>query len=214
MKKLFKLFDFIPSAAYPVISEYAKILIPALITYLVTRYSLKNPHKYKIKEKQFELVYLPLYLLTQQYIAELNRDTQLNLQIYTKKVEKLIYKNYPYVYPKTLRLFKELKAEIIKSKINIYFIENFKYQVDTDYVKLKRELNYPCDSIISLFKRLNILDKWFFITNLLLFTMFIFSIVSLIICLFKGEFFNMLPYILCIIASSFLIYLFYNIKKH
>ena len=100
-----ELLDSMPENIYPAISEYAKILLPAFFTYLVTRYTLTRPRKYQIKEKQFNLVYLPLYLLTLQYISESNRNVKDNISIYIKKVDKLIYKNYPYVYPKTLKLF-------------------------------------------------------------------------------------------------------------
>lgn len=207
-----KLFDFIPPAAYPVISEYAKILIPAFITYLVTRYSLNNPHKYQIKEKQFELIYLPLYLLTQQYISASHRNTPFDIHTYIKKVEKLIYKNYPYVYPKTLKLFDSLKTEATNSHMNPYIIMNFEYQATTDYIKLKKDLNYPCDSAISLLKRLNRLDKLLFLASLIMFLVCIIFIASLIISLFNNKFLDAFIYLICIIVSSFTLYLFRCIK--
>ena len=209
-----KLFDFIPPAAYPVISEYAKILIPALITYLVTRYSLKNPHKYEIKKKQFETVYLPLYLLTQQYIVGSHRDVLLNLQTYVKKVDKLIYKNYPYVYPKTLRLFNDLKLEMTKPKINMYFIANFEYQTTADYIRLKKSLHYPCDSAISFFKQLNRFDKGILFVNMIIFLILIFTIATLVISLSNGKFLETFEYLFIILIHAFLLYLLHNIKKH
>lgn len=209
-----KLFDFIPPAAYPVISEYAKILIPALITYLVTRYSLKNPHKYEIKKKQFETVYLPLYLLTQQYIVGSHRDVLLNLQTYVKKVDKLIYKNYPYVYPKTLRLFNDLKLEMTKPKINMYFITNFEYQTTADYIRLKKSLHYPCDSAISFFKQLNRFDKGILFVNMIIFLILIFTIATLVISLSNGKFLETFEYLFIILIHAFLLYLLHNIKKH
>lgn len=100
-------FKQIPTDIYPIVADYAKILIPSIITYFITRYTLSKPRKYAIKEKQFTQVYLPLYLLTQQYICDSTDDT--SVQLYIKKVDKIIYKNYPYVYPKTLKLFNKIK---------------------------------------------------------------------------------------------------------
>lgn len=80
-----RLFDAIPTSLYPVIVDYAKVLIPSIITYLITRYSLSKPRKYAIKEKQFEFVYLPLYLLTQQYFSIEGSYNPSNISMYIKK---------------------------------------------------------------------------------------------------------------------------------
>lgn len=97
----------IPKNLYPLLSDYAKILIPSFITYLVTRYSLNRPHKYEIRNKQFNLVYLPLYRLTKQLLTP--ERYKENISIYIRKVDKIIYKNYQYVFPKTLKLYERLK---------------------------------------------------------------------------------------------------------
>ena len=94
--------EFIPSKYYPIISDYAKILIPSLITYFVTKYSLNRPKKYEIRLKQFERVYLPLYLMNRELLQNVkNKET---LRLYTRKVDKIIYKNYPLVYPKNIKI--------------------------------------------------------------------------------------------------------------
>ena len=78
----------VPQDLLPVISSYAKVLIPSFITYLVTRYTLNRPRKTEIREKQFNLVYLPLYRLTKQLLTP--GKYKENIQLYIHKVDKLI----------------------------------------------------------------------------------------------------------------------------
>jgi hypothetical protein len=209
-----ELLDSMPENIYPAISEYAKILLPAFFTYLVTRYTLTRPRKYQIKEKQFNLVYLPLYLLTLQYISESNRNVKDNISIYIKKVDKLIYKNYPYVYPKTLKLFKSLKIEASKSQMNIYFIANFEYQVAKDYTALKKELGYPSDSIITYIKHLNLLDKLIFFINLMTGGLLLYSTANFFLALFNGQISELFVSLFSLAFCAFIFYIFYLIKKH
>ncbi len=143
------------------LSEYAKILIPSIITYIVTRYSLLRPKKYEIKNKQFNLVYLPLYLLTIQYLS--TKEGIKNIDVYFRKVDKIIYKNYQYVFPKTITLFNTLKSSWQKKNRNYYHLTAFQSQISSDYEKLKRELGYPSNSVIDYFRRLSSLDKAFYI---------------------------------------------------
>lgn len=198
----------------PIISDYAKIVIPSLFTYLATRHSLNKPHKYDIKTKQFDLVYLPLYLLTLQYISDAKGNIKDNLPIYLKKVDKLIYKNYPYVFPKTLKLFHELKIEASKERMNAYFISNFEYQVITDYNSLKKELGYPCDSLFNLIKRLNFWDKILFFVNFICGSLFIFSLANFLLSLFNGKLSELFTSLFTSVTCAFLFYIFRLVKKH
>ncbi len=209
-----QLFNFIPQDAYPIIFEYAKIIIPSFLTYLVTRYSLAKPRKYEIKQKQFDLVYLPLYLLAQQYLLKENNKANTDVTTFIKKVDKLIYRNYPYVYPKTLRLFKELKLEVSKPQINTYFIMNLYYQIETDYNTLKRELGYPCGSIFRFIKQANLMERVLFLINLLLIILFIYSSANSLLELFQNQladaFFSLFSSAMC----ALMLYVFHYMKKH
>lgn len=158
----------IPEEYYPIVSDYAKILIPSFITFLITLYGYIRPKKFAIKEKQFELVYLPLYLLVKQYLRS-PEEIQNNFQIFIRKVDKLIYKNYQFVYPKTLRLFENLKTSSPKELPKLFQISNFEYQVISDYEKLKRQLGYPTNTFLDFFKRLNKIDKIIYFIDLMLF---------------------------------------------
>ena len=208
------LLDSILDNIYPIASDYAKILIPSFITYLVTRYSLTRPHKYEIKRQQFNLVYLPLYLLTLQYISCKADNLADNLPVYLKKVDKLIYKNYPYVYPKTLKLLKELKIEASKENINMYFVSRFEFQVITHYNALKKELGYPCDSFIGFIKQSNRLERIFFLLNLSAFLIFVFSATSFFVSLFNGRIEDMFFALLSSATCAFVLYIFHYITKH
>lgn len=73
--------DLIPKAWQPIIFDYLKILIPSFITYLVTRYTLNKPRKNEIREKQFTLVYLPLYRLTKQLLTSDRYEKNINIYI-------------------------------------------------------------------------------------------------------------------------------------
>lgn len=172
----------------PQFTEYAKILIPSVITYFVTRYSLNRPRKTEIREKQFNLVYLPLYRITQQLLVPAKYKE--NLPLYIRKVDKLIYQNYQFVFPKTQKLFNRLKLEFQKKNPNLYHLSNFEYQVASDYEKLKRELGYPTDSFIDFFKRLNLLDKVMYTISFLFSAVGIYSFANCILLFLENDIVN------------------------
>ena len=87
-----------PKSLNPQFMEYIKILLPSFITYLVTRYSLNRPRKNEIREKQFDLVYLPLYRITKQLLTP--DKYKKNISLYIRKVDKIIYQNYQFVFLK------------------------------------------------------------------------------------------------------------------
>lgn len=208
------LFDSIPDNIYLIVSDYAKILVPSFITYLVTRYSLSRPHKYEIKKQQFDFVYLPLYLLTLQYISCKMDDLANNLPVYLKKVDRLIYKNYPYVYPKTLRLLTELKIESSKEHINMYFVSRFEYQVIAHYNILKKELGYPCDSVISRIKQTNRMEHVLFFANFVFLISFIFSAANFFLSLFNGQITDLFLALFTSSICALMLYIFHNITRH
>lgn len=184
----------IPTDLYPIIADYAKVLIPSILTYFITRYSLSKPRKYAIKEKQLECVYLPLYLLTKQYILNPSSNISQTLPMYIKKVDKIIYKNYPFVYPKTIKLFDKLKNSQTPLRI-----DSFQNQVSFDYEKLKRDLGYPSSSLIDTFYRLTPVDKVYYILYLIFLTADIYSFTSAFTLLINGDLINSLS-ALCVFS--------------
>lgn len=198
----------IPEEYLSIISDYFKILVPSLITYLVTRYSLSRPRKYEIRSKQFDFVYLPLYLLSKQLISD--RFSNENLSMFIRKANKIIYKNYPFVYPKTIKLFNKMKDSTDNGKKNTYYVTTFIYQIESDYEKLKRELGYPTNSFVDFFKRLNKIDKIFYFFSLLLLVLGIYCVVISIHSFLSFDIIDFLFSLVCSIPSFFLSYLLYN----
>ena len=200
--------NLLPAEILHTISSYAKILIPSFITYLVTRYTLNRPRKTEIREKQFNLVYLPLYRLTKQMLTAKNYKE--NIPSYLHKVDRLIYKNYQFVFPKTIKLFERLKEEMKKEKPNWYHLSNFEYQVDSDFEKLKRELGYPTNSFSDIFKRLNFMDKVLYIISFIFLGAAIYSFAACIDYFFNGEIFDSLStfFMGCIICIALYVTLY------
>lgn len=201
----------IPKQYLPIISDYAKILIPAIITYLVTRYSLNRPRKYEIRSKQFDLVYLPLYLLSKQLISDTPEHK--NLTLFIRKVDKIIYKNYPFVYPKTIRLFNQLKESVYRDVKNTYYVNIFVYQLESDYEKLKHELGYPTNSFIDFLKRLNRINKIVYFTGLIFLLGGIYFATSFIALFLSLNIIDALSALICSLPCFFLSYLMFYSQR-
>lgn len=202
--------DLTPENLYFIIFDYAKMVVPSLITFFVTRYSLNRPKKYEIRKVQFENVYLPLYLLTEQFFNQ--KITQEHQNIYLKKVEKIIYKNYPYAFPKTLKLLEKLKVSTNDNQANFYNLSCFRYQVCSDYDKLKRNLGFPCDSIFDFFKRLNKLDKLIYCLIILSLLLGSYGIVSFIYYALIFDIVKTLYSVFLIFISAILFYVFLYLR--
>jgi len=163
-----------------------------------------KPRLFVIREKQFNQVYLPLFLMTEQYTS---RGPKRDIPLYLRKVEKLLFKNYQYVYPKTRRLFNRLKLEYKKENPNIMRLITFEQQVLFDYEKLKRELGYPTNSFLDMFKRLNFIDKISILGNLFYAFVFIFTAASVIVSFFNGRFFEGVITIVVLFVLGFVYYI-------
>ena len=202
----------ISNELFTVIVDYAKVLIPSLITYLVTRYSLNKPRKYDIRQKQFEKVYLPLYLATQQWVKSDNYNR--NLDIYSRKFYKIVNSNYPLVYPKTIKLFEKLKSLDDNGKINSYHLANFEYQINSDYEKLKRELGYPTNSFTDFFKRLSWFNKLMYLLLLAFLCLTIYAVASAFLLFLSGDILNSISALFAAIIVGFFLYLFSYFIRH
>lgn len=207
-----ELLDSIPEDIYPIISDYVKVIVPSLITYLITKYSLSKPTKYEIRKQQFENVYLPLYLLTKQMMKP--NVYSKNLPLYIKKVEKIIFKNYPLVFPKTLKLFEKVKSLEHTDNINSYHIFNLEFQIDSDYEKLKRELGYPTNSFFDFFKRLSWFNKITYSLLLICTAVVIYAITDSFLLLLKGDILNATSALLIAVFIGLFIYIFSYPSRH
>lgn len=194
-----------------IVLDIFKIIIPCLLTYYFTSKNLTAPKRREIKQSQFDLVYLPMYLLMIQYNIEANKR---NITLFIKKVDKIIYKNYQYVYPKTIRLYGNFKRQVLTKNPNNYHMATFIYQIEEDYEKLKLELGYPTNSILNNYKRLNKIDKYLYITIFIISGLLIYSISAIYIYLINGEWGNVLIGMLPIIFESLLLYTILFIRKN
>lgn len=194
-----------------IVIDIFKIIIPCLLTYFFTSKNLIAPKKREIKQVQFDSVYLPMYLLMKQYNIEGNKD---NIPIFIKKVDKIIYKNYQYVYPKTIRLYENFKIQVSTKDPNNYHISIFIYQIEADYEKLKMELGYPTNSILNNYNRLNKMDKVIFISTLLICCLLIYSISATYIYIINGDWGSVLLSMIPIVICSLILYTILYIKKN
>ena len=196
MENFSKLLELLPEDFLKNIIECAKILIPSLLTLLVTKYTLCKPQKQEIQRKQFECVYLPLYLLTQQYLGSNYSVT-----------------NLP-IYPKTIKLFAKLKSAYNSASFNKYHLANFQCQVESDYEKLKRTLGYPTNSFFDFFRRLSFFNKIIYIAIFLFAIMTLYFVGTLYLLLFSGPIYSIFENLLGLIFCLFSLYLLGYIAAH
>ena len=194
-----------------IVIDIFKIIIPCLLTYFFTSKNIIAPKKREIKQVQFDSVYLPMYLLMKQYNIEGNKD---NIPIFKKKVDKIIYKNYQYVYPKTIRLYENFRIQVSTKDPNNYHISIFIYQIEADYEKLKMELGYPTNSILNNYNRLNKMDKVIFISTLLICCLLIYSISATYIYIINGDWGSVLLSMIPIVFCTLILYTILYIKKN
>ena len=204
------LFNFFESPYFPIVSDYAKILIPSFFTYRFAKHKFLNDKKHEIFEKQFLQVYLPLFLSTKQY---LNPDLP-KYTLYIRKTERLIYKNYPLVFPKTIKLFNKFKSEIESGSMNAYHISQYEYQITSDYNKLRGKLGYPTDSLIARFKRLNAIDKFLYLTSIVLAILLILSVPQILLAFLEGNIFDLVIALFGSIMNFLMLYVIYYIVSH
>ena len=142
---------------YSYIQDLCKILIPSIITYFATKYSILHPKKYAIREKQFNLVYLPLYLLKKKY-ENIKYSSDKN---YIQKVSSIINKNFQYVFTDTIELLDDIQPlipnignEDLDDEMELAtYIFFFNKNIEDNYNFLKKYLGYPTKSPIETFKR-------------------------------------------------------------
>ncbi len=194
-----------------VVFDVFKIIVPCLLTYFFTSKNLKAPKRIEIKQNQFDLVYLPLYLLVKQYDIANNKD---NISIFIKRLDKIIYKNYQYVYPKTINLYDKFKNQIHTKNPNYLHITSFIYQIEEDYEKLKLELGYPTTSMLNNFKRMNKIDKILYICIFITGAMLVYGVSSIYIYIINGDWGNAIINILPAALSFLVLYTMIYIKKN
>lgn len=202
--------DFLKTNSNTVIDIF-KIIIPCLLTYFFTSKNLTAPKRREIKQAQFDLVYLPLYLLIKQYKIE---DVKDNYPIFIKKVDKIIYKNYQYVYPKTISLYDKFKKQTSTKTPNYFHVSSFIYQIEEDYEKLKIELGYPTNSILNNFRRLNKVDRLLYVSMFAISCLLIYTLSAIYLYIINGDWASVLIGLIAVVIGSLVLYTIVYIKKN
>lgn len=160
------------------IFDFIKYLIPIILTYYTTRYTINKPIKRKVNEEQFQKVYLPLYkILCTKDLTNLSND---EYKKYYKRLNNILSKNYELAFPQLHVLSKKFFLAINNNTGINEVLQKIIYQVTLDYERLKKTLGYPHITAYQLFKRQTTSDK--------LKTIIIFLKV-------------IIPYLLCLVVS-------------
>ncbi|WP_346930241.1 hypothetical protein [Clostridium sp.] len=137
--------------------KFLSILITALTTYFVTKYSTNRPRKLEIKQRQLTHVYLPIHKLI-KFQASHNMDKETALLCGTK-IKEILSDNYELAFPQ-LHDLNDSFLTAIKLDYDYQAIFNkISYQVNLDYILLKKALGYPSESNLGIFKRMKRKDK-------------------------------------------------------
>lgn len=148
----------VPEECLPQISDFLKILLTSVFTYLVTRYSLNNPRQLQIKQKQFGLVYLPLYKIIKQ-LKPLSIITNDEVSTCVNQILDITNTHYEFVFPQLHKLIAELNTYVNFDAEYKNTLEDIIYQIEFDYEQLKRVLGYPSQNIFQAYRRLKTKDK-------------------------------------------------------
>ncbi|WP_099329873.1 hypothetical protein [Clostridium paraputrificum] len=134
------------------------IFVTAFTTYFVTKYTSNRPRTLEIKSKQFNNVYLPLYrMLRKDFNKNISKEVAIR---YSIKMKSILLNNFELAFPQ-LHDLNDLLFEAIKFDKEYQSIFNkICYQINLDYILLKKTLGYPSESTLSIFKRMNIHDKY------------------------------------------------------
>ena len=140
------------------------IIVVAITTYRVTKYSVLNPYRLKIKQQQLEYVYLPLFRLFSDMPQDISKTSALS---FYEKISNILDKHYVLAFPQLHRLTLALKTDILKDLDYIKTIYSLKHQVDIDYELLKKSLGYPSENFYSLFVRMTPKQKYLCLSPLI-----------------------------------------------
>lgn len=176
--------------------KLSTIFLTFLSTYFVAKYNLNNPRKLKVKQLQFDNVYLPIYKLIYFDINEsISKDKALK---YAVSINDILEKNFELVFPQLHTLNSQLFDAINKNTDYQIIFNKISYQISVEYSLLSKALGYPSENSYSLFKRMVTKDKlkslisW---ANLLL----IFGSPLVFLALFDISKIYLLPLYICVL---------------
>lgn len=146
-------FEFVNNGNY---IELFSIVVVAITTYFVTKYTILKPEKQKIKQQQLNSVYLPLFRLFHNLPENIAKAKALE---YHRKISNILDKYYEFVFPGLHELNDELRSQILKNRDYISTLRIMKHQIDIDYDLLKKSLGYPSANFIDIFIRMTVKQR-------------------------------------------------------
>lgn len=132
------------------------IIVVAITTYLVTKYTTLKPSRLAIKQSQLDNVYLPLHLVFINMPRSISRSDALN---YSKKISNTLDAHYILALPQLHKLNQVLKENIISDSGYEKTLGMIKHQVDIDFELLKKTLGYPSENLFVTFRRMTLKQK-------------------------------------------------------
>lgn len=134
------------------------IMITALTTYFVTKYTTNKPRKLEIKQRQLDKVYLPIYKII-KFNSSTHMDKKTALTCATS-IKEILIENYELAFPQLHDLNDNFIDDINLDNDYQKTFNKISYQVNLDYILLKKALGYPSQSNIEIFKRMKTKDKY------------------------------------------------------
>lgn len=136
------------------------IIVVAITTYYVTKYTTLKPSHLAIKQAQLENIYLPLHLVFRNLPQSISQS---NALVYSKKISNILDRHYLLAFPQLHQLNQMLKSDIINNSDYEKILRIMKHQVDIDYELLKKRLGYPSENFHNIFIRMTFRQKAEFI---------------------------------------------------
>lgn len=183
--------DFLSTIDFEMLLKIISIMITALTTYFVTKYTTNKPRKLDIKQRQLDKVYLPIYKII-KFNSSTNMDKKTALACATA-IKEILIENYELAFPQLYDLNNNFIAAIHLDNDYQELYKKISYQVNLDYILLKKALGYPTQSTIEIFKRMKTKDKyksiigWSFVIYI--------SSVPIFVTLFDRYFINAMSFI-------------------
>lgn len=132
------------------------IIVVAITTYWVTKYSVLKPNKLRIKEQQLDNIYLPLYKLFLEMSDEVSAENAIK---YYNELSKVLENNYLLAFPELHDLKNALRDALQNNGDYFQILKRIKHQVGIDYELLKKSLGYPSKNWHEIFIRMTFKQK-------------------------------------------------------
>ena len=148
------LIDFVANESY---INFICTIFTAVLSYKTAKFTSTRPNKLKIKQEQFDKVYLPLYRLLEHLPSVLPRADANKLQI---QIAQILEDGYEFAFPQLHILNQEFKERIVSNDLSYLTpLSSIQHQVNLDYALLRKQLGYPSESIFKIFIRMTLKQK-------------------------------------------------------